>query len=161
MTTECGCPALDPKDWDLKKHVWQEKAFHVTKHGLFFHMPIGIAKAIARGMEAIKSKGYALADPFLMLDAEIGLFSAKMMLALKEVPSDDPNVEVVRDATVYSKYFKGEFKDLNRPVQELMDHVRSQQSRSIQMYCWYATCPKCWATKGKETVIFARVEREG
>jgi hypothetical protein len=157
MATDCGCPDLDPKDWDLKRHDWQERAFYVTKHRQVLHMPLGIERAIATGMDAIRRKGYRLADPFLMLDAETGLFSAKMMLALGDVPTGDPEVEVIRNATLYSKYFRGEFKDLGQALKLLLEHVRAQQLAPKQLYSWYATCPKCWATKGKETVLFAQV----
>ena len=157
MATDCGCPELNPKDWDLKRHDWQERAFYVTKHRQVFHMPLGIERAIATGMDAVKKKRYRPAEPFLMLDAETGLFSAKMMLALAEAPTGDPEIEVIRNATLYSKYFRGEFRDLGQAVRQLVEYVRSQQQTPKQLYSWYATCPRCWETRGKETVLFAQV----
>ena len=58
-------------------------------------MPIGIAGAIRKGMDAIKAKGYTIEEPCMMLDDETGLFSADMLIALKETPENDPNL--VRD----------------------------------------------------------------
>ncbi len=157
MIKPCGCPILDPNDWELKKHVWQEKAFYVARHKVACHVPIGIEKAYAEAMDGIKAKGYKLPDPCIMVDTETGMFSAKVMIELAQVPSADSHVEVLRDATVLSKYFNGEFKDMAKPVKELVAFAKAQKGEPKQIYCWYATCPKCWDEGGKVTVIFAEV----
>lgn len=159
MEPACGCPQLVEAEWQLRKHVWQRRAFYRTRHGLLFHMPVGIAGAIKKGMAAIKDKGYTVEPPYMMLDEETGLFSANMMIALKEIPENDPNVVVWDSATVYSRYYHGPFRGLKREVEELIRFFETQQKRQpAKIYTWVADCPRCWTERGgPTTVLFARV----
>jgi hypothetical protein len=159
MEPACGCPRLNEADWQARKHVWGPRAFYRTRHGLLFHMPIGIAGAIRKGMDAIKAKGYTIEESCMMLDDETGLFSADMLIALKETPDGDPNVVVWEGATMYSRYYHGPFRGLKREVEELIRFFESQEKRKpAKIYSWVADCPRCWPERGgPTTVLFARV----
>lgn len=74
MERDCGYPKLDRKDRDLGKHNWKRRAFYRTKHGLFFHMPIAIGRAIQKGIDAIKGRKYTFSSPYMMLDEETAFF---------------------------------------------------------------------------------------
>jgi len=159
MEKECGCPKLDKKDWELEKHTWKRRTFYSTKHGLFFHVSIGIRKAIKKGMEEIKEKEYSFRSPYMMLEEEIGFLSANMLFAIEEIPKDDPNVVIWQPATLYSKYYQGPFKGLKEKIFELADYVKTKEKKEpTQIYTWITNCPRCWKEEGSPTtIIFARI----
>jgi hypothetical protein len=153
------CPVLDAADWDLKKHVWEQRAFYRTKHFLFCHIPIGIGGAIKKGFERSKRNGYTISPPYMMLDVETGLFTAEMLIAIEEIPKNDPDVVVWEPTTLYSKLYHGPFKNLGREVKLLNDFVEKNESKQPEkLYSWVSNCPKCWKTQGgPTTVLFARI----
>jgi len=159
MACKQGCPDIRKKNWELKKHTWKKKGFYVKKHGVLFHTPIGIGKAIQQGFEEAKGRGYKMKNPYMMLDEETGLFSARMLLNIEGYKEDDPDVEVWKDAVLYSKYYKGEFKGLGMVIHEFMDYVKDKDEEIKSMYTWTTNCPECWKEQGGPTVvIFARVK---
>jgi hypothetical protein len=157
MESSCQCPRLNEAEWQHRKHTWERRAFYRTSHGLFLHMPIGIGGAIRRGMDAIKAKGYTVEPPYMMLEDETGLFSADILIALKEMPENDPNVVVWPPATLYSLYYHGEFRGLSQQVRALREFFESEEKRKPRkIYTWTADCPKCWKERGgPTTVLFA------
>lgn len=159
MNLPCNCPQLNETDWQFRKHIWERQAFYRTSHRLLCHIPIGIAGAIHRGMDAIKTKGYVVEAPYMMLDDETGLFSADMLIALKDVPSADPNVVVWENVTLYSRYYHGPFRGMKQEVRELIHFVMREEKREPnKIYTWVANCPKCWKEQGgPTTVLFGRI----
>jgi hypothetical protein len=159
MESPCGCPKLNEADWQRQKHVWGRRAFYRTRHWLLFHVPLGIAGAIRKGMEGAKAKGYTLEAPYMMLDDETGPFTADMLIALKETPENDPNVVIWEGATLYSSYYHGPFRDMKRQVQGLIQFAEGQEKRMPErIYSWVTNCPRCWKEQGgPTTVLFARV----
>lgn len=160
MASDCCCPVLPEDDWDFKKHEWSKRAFYRTKHAVILHMPIGIAKAIQKGMDGIKSKSYTYSEPYLMLDDETGAFSADMLMSIDELPHDDPNVVTWGPSTLYSKYYHGEFKGLKQQIDELVAYVTKAEGKApVKIYTWVVNCPECWKKQGgPTTIIFARVK---
>jgi hypothetical protein len=150
---------LKEADWQMRKHTWGRRAFYRTSHSLLFHIPIGIAGAIRRGMNAAKAKGYTVEPPHMMLDDETGRFSADMLIALKETPEKDPNVVTWEGATLYSRYYHGPFRGLKHEVQELGRFVETEEQRKPRkIYTWVTNCPRCWKEQGgPTTVLFAQV----
>ena len=119
MADEC-CPQLNKEDWDLKFHHWDKRAFYVKKHGLFLHMPIGIGKAIKQGMEEIKQKGYKWGEPYMILQEELGAFSARELFAIQGLPEDE-NVVIFEPRDLYSKYYHGSFAGIKKQINELLE----------------------------------------
>ncbi len=156
---DCGCITLERSEWHLKKQEWPRRAFYRSSHGLFFHIPIGIARAIQRAVEGIKAKGYTFSSPYMMLDDETGFFSADMLLAIDEIPAGDPNIVVWEPSTLYSRYYHGPFSGMAREVRALRDFVEDTDKRKpARIYTWVTNCPKCWkAQGGPTTVLFAKL----
>jgi len=159
MERTCNCPRLNEADWQHRKHNWGRRAFYRTSHLLLFHMPIGIDRAIRKGMDAVKAKGYAIDPPYMMLDDETGPFSADMLIALKDAPQNDPNVVIWEGATLYSSYYHGPFSGMKQQVQDLVHFVENQEKgRSERIYTWVTNCPRCWKEQGgPTTVLLARI----
>jgi hypothetical protein len=159
MVCSKGCPTLDKKDWELKKHIWKNKAFYVTKFFVFLHMPIGISAAIQKGWNELNKKGYKVSSPFIMLQEETSPFTARMLIMLDKVPKKkDSNIEIWRNVTLYSKFYKGGFKGLGSAVTELMDYVAKKIKKQFKcIYTWTANCPECWKTEQPVNVIFASI----
>lgn len=159
MEPSCGCPKVNEAEWQLQKHVWGRRAFYRTRHGLLFHVPIGIGRAISKGMDGIKAKGYTVDPQCLMLDEETGPFSADMLIALKETPENDPSVVVWDNATLYSSYYHGPFSGMKRQVRNLVEFVENREKHKPEkIYTWVTNCPRCWKQHGgPTTVLFAEV----
>jgi hypothetical protein len=159
MPNDCNCPVVNKEEWDLKKHNWGKKAFYRTKHFLCFHIPIGIGGAISRGFEKIKEKGYTVNSPYMMLDDETGFFTANMLIAIEEIPENDPDIVIWDSASLYSKYYHGPFKGLSEEIGKLIEFVDSKEKKKpAKIYTWVTNCPKCWKQHGgPTTVIFARI----
>jgi hypothetical protein len=150
---------LNEAEWQLQKHAWGRRSFYRTTHWLLFHMPIGIAGAIRKGMDGAKAKGYTVEAPYMMLDDETGPFSADMLIALKETPENDPNVITWEGATLYSSYYHGPFRGLKQQVEDLTRFVENEEKRKPEkIYTWVTNCPRCWKEQGgPTTVLFARI----
>jgi len=99
----------------------------------------------------------------MMLDEEIGFFSANMLFAIEEIPKDDPNVVIWQPTTLYSKYYQEPFKGLKKEIFKLANYVRTKEKKEpTQIYTWVTNCPRCWENEGSPTtVIFARIQERG
>lgn len=151
---DCLCPQLERGDWDLKKHEWGRRAFYRKKHHQFMHMPIGISGAIENGMREIEEKGYTVKPPYMMLDDETGFFTAEILIAIEEIPEDDPDVIVWEPSVMYSKFHHGPFRDLKQSIIALNGFVsESEGSKPSRIYMWTSNCPKCWERDGAPTVV--------
>jgi hypothetical protein len=159
QTKTCNCPTLNKEDWDLKRHDWPKRSFYRTSHGVFFHMPVGIGKAIKKGMDALKAKNYLFKEPYIILDDENGPFSADTLIAIEGMTANDPNVVTWEPVTLYSKYHHGEFKDLKKSIDELTSFVeKSADKKPSKIYTWTSNCPACWKQQGGPIVVlFAKV----
>lgn len=131
--------------------------FYRVRHGEFLHEPTGIGAAIRRGMDASKAKGYTVKPPYLMLEEETGPFSANVLIAVKEIPENDPNVVVWTPNTLYSIYYQGVFRGTRQQVRNLIEFFESMEKpRPKKIYTWVTNCPKCWKEQGgPTTVLFA------
>ena len=154
MEATCECRQVNEAEWQRTKHTWERRTFYRTSHGLLFHIPIGIAGAISKGMAGIKAKGYTLGEPFLMPTGERGLFSADMPIAIQETPENDPNVVTWDRATLYSSYYHGPFRDMKRQADDLVSFVEKGEKRKPgKIYTWVTNCPRCWKRQGGPTTV--------
>jgi effector-binding domain-containing protein len=112
-------------------------------------------------MDGIKAKGYSTEPLHIMLDEETGTFSANMLIAIKEIPQNDPNVVIWNNATLYSSYYHGSFRDMKRQVDDLIHFVEDREDhKPARIYTWVTNCPRCWKQQGgPTTVLFAAVGR--
>lgn len=155
---ECGCIVLNKDEWDNKKFMWDKKYFFIQNHFVFLHFPINISEKIREAMTKIKSKGYTLSKPTMILDKEIGLFTGELMVEINNPSTQAPDIKVLKNKTVYTSFFEGEFKDLISAISILKKYVMTKENKiPVNIYLWYASCPKCWDKRGKITIIFAEV----
>lgn len=151
------CKDIDISKWRLKKLVWKRKPFYVVKYGSFFHIPIGIGKAMVKGMETV-SKKYSTPYPELWLSKETGLFSAKMMFAVDNASTSDPDIEELT-GTFVTRGFQGPYKSMGNFIRVFIEQVRQKYGKKpSELYFWYANCPKCAKKQGgPKIVIFGRI----
>lgn len=153
-TKDCGCLEFKKEEWDLKTFNWPRKAFYKVPHGQFFHSPIGIGRAINKGMRELKKKGYTFSAPYIMLEEELGIFSGQTLIGIDEFPENDPNVVIWEPTKVYTKYYKGDFRFLGDDVQKLGTfYLENEGKEAEQIYTWTTNCPKCWKIGGGPVVI--------
>gem|GEM_PF-227136 len=151
------CKDIDLGKWHLKKVKWRRKPFYVVRYGTFFHIPLGIGKAMTDGMSAVTKK-YHTAYPELWLSKDTGMFSAKMMFAVDRASTSDPEIEELT-GTFVSRGFQGPYSQIGNFVRVFREQVMQKYGKKpMELYFWYANCPKCAKKQGgPKTVIFGRI----
>jgi effector-binding domain-containing protein len=159
MGCEKCCPKIKKKDWDFKKHDWKNTAFYTKGFFQIFHMPLNIGSAISKGFKELENKGYKMKSPYIILQEETGFLKGRVLFKLDKKPKEkDSNLIVLKKATLYSKYYKGEFRGLSKAFKELMKFLEKKKLEPKQFFTWTVDCPECWKERGGPTnVIFARV----
>ena len=79
------CEPFDPKPWEDKEIIWQNKIFVKDQITSFLHMPLNMGKKIVKNLELINQAG-AQAPHQLMLTDEKSLWGADIYIDVaKEV----------------------------------------------------------------------------
>jgi len=154
---EVCCKDIDLSKWNFREVKWNRKPFYVVRYGTFLHIPIGIGKAMVSGMNIVAGK-YHTPYPELWLSKETGLFSAKMLFAVKKANPGDPSIEKL-SGTFVTRGFQGPYKNMGNYIRVFNEQVKQKYGRKpIELYFWYANCPKCAKKQGgPKIVIFGRV----
>jgi hypothetical protein len=149
------CLRFDPKPWDEKTIVWNDKLFlkdHVTS---VFHIPLNFGKIVVKNMAKIQ-KAKALVKTPLMLTDENSLWGCDVYIA---VTKNVPESEMVKiSGTFLTKVFEGPFQNIGTWVSEMETFVASKKKIIGKLYFCYTTCPKCAKYYGKNyVVLFAKI----
>ena len=154
INTGC-CQRFHPAKWNEKVVIWDGKPFVKLHLRSFFHMPIGIDKAMPVQMKLIEAAG-AKPKQGIMLSEEKSLWSSDLLIAVeKEVPGAD-NVKL--SGKFITKVFEGPFKDCGKWAKEMQTYVASKKKETKKLYFGYTTCPACAKVYGKNyVVLFAEV----
>lgn len=153
---ETGCCArLDEKRWDNQELTWKDKPFAKDHIREFLHIPLNFGSVMARDHAAIeKAEGYA-AEPLWLVE-EVSPWGADMFMATdREIPN--MHMEYL-SGTFLTKVFTGPFRNIGSWIAETESFVKSRERKLEKLYFFYATCPKCAKTFGKnQVVVFAQV----
>jgi hypothetical protein len=149
------CPRFDPKPWDDKEVVFENRRFVKDRVRSFLHVPLNFGQVMVRNMERIQAAD-ALAAPPIVLSDENSLWGADVYIA---VTKDVPGAEMAAiSGTFLSRTFEGPYKNIRQWVRQMKDYVASQKKAMKKLYFFYTTCPKCAKAYGKNyVVLLARV----
>jgi len=156
MMDKC-CRNIDLSKWNLKQVKWKRKPFYVVKYGTFFHIPLGIGKAMVQGMETAVKK-YHTPQPDFWLSKDTGLFSAKMMFSVERASSSDPDIEELT-GTFVARGFQGPYKNMGNFIRVFIEQVQQKfKKKPTELLFWYVNCPKCAKKQGgPKIVIFGKI----
>lgn len=152
------CPKFDPKPWDEKEFVWDDKVFIKDEVKCFLHIPINIGAVMQKMQTKVKAaKAEIKEGEFIVLSDECSSWkSIQYMAVSKEVP-DAENVTL--SGTYLTKVFEGPYKEAPAWHREMTNYVKGKNKEIKKIYFYYTTCPKCAKKYGKNYVVaFAEVE---
>lgn len=153
--TETGCcERLDASKWDEQEFHWDDKLFLRDHVRSFLHVPLNYGSIISRDLAAVEDAG-AYPEVPLTLTEEVSLWGADIYVALdREVP--DAQMQRL-SGTFLTKVFEGPYRDAGKWADRMGEYVEGRGSQVKALYYYYATCPKCARTFGKNsTVLFAQ-----
>lgn len=164
---EVCCAEFTPVRIDLfdeKTIVYKDKPFVKDRAWCFFYMPLNFGQAMTRACTKIEKAGAALPlEDFVMLSDMCSRWSTKILLSVSK--DDVPDAEVVKvSGTFLTKVFEGPYSNFGTWIKEMKEYVLKEKGEGFkfencEMYCNYATCPKCAKKYGKcYTVLFVKVD---
>lgn len=148
---ETGCCArLDVAKWDGREHLWQDKLFLKDHVRAVMHVPLNMGAVMARDQKAVEDAAAWPEDP-LWLSDEVSPWGSDMYVA---VDHPVPGTETVTlSGTFLSKVFEGPYRDVGQWIRAMEDHVASTGRQARRHLLYYATCPRCAKTFGKNQVV--------
>lgn len=155
--SETGCCArVDESSWQDQEFHWQDKPFLRDHVRSFLHLPLNYGSVISRDLAAVE-EAEAYPETPLTLTDEVSLWGADLYVA---VDGEVPNAQIERlSGTFLSKVFDGPYRDAGKWAQAMEEYVEHRGHKLDKLYYYYATCPRCAKTFGKNsTVVFARVQ---
>ena len=153
---ETGCCArLDVAAWDGKEIVWKDKLFLKDHIRAAFHIPINMGSVMGRDQKVIEEAAAYPEDPIWLSD-EVSPWGSDVYVA---VDHPVPGTETVKlSGTFVTKAFEGPFRDLGKWLRTMDAFVGSKGYETKRHLFYYATCPKCAKTFGKnQVVVFSQV----
>jgi hypothetical protein len=157
-TTGC-CALIDPKEWDGKTFVFDNKLFAKAATRSLLHIPLNMPRVMRDTQAAIREAG-AEADEFIILSCEVSPWHAEHYFAVsKEVPG----LEMERlSGTFIARVFEGPYKDADKWYRRLHDYLESLGKEPLKSYFFYTACPNCAKAYGKNYVIgFGQIKQKG
>ena len=102
----CGCPTINPADWEGKLFNWEGKAFFYKHVKYLFSVPLNVERKMAEAAQMIEQRGYILEEPLMILARE-GRFKGTIFVAILPTEGEDKSVINVPPcalaATVYQR----------------------------------------------------------
>jgi len=153
-STGC-CEPFNPKPWQDKEIIWQDKIFVKDHVASLFHIPLNMGRKIIKNMELIEKVG-AKAPYQLMLTDEKSLWGADIYI---DVSKDVPGAQMATlSGTFLTKVFEGPYQNAGKWAQEMKEYVENKSKKLKKLYFSYTTCPKCAKAYGKNyVVLFAQI----
>lgn len=155
-TTGC-CPPFEPSEWDGETFKFDDKLFMKFSTHSFLHVPLNMSSAMRSNLAKIEEARAGNEQEYIMLSEEVSPWHADHYVSVeKEVPG----AETVRlSGTFMAKVFEGQFKDMRKWHQQLLDFVKSKGAKPLKTYFSYTTCPNCSKAYGKNYVVgFEQIE---
>lgn len=153
-TTGC-CPVFQPKDWDDKIFVFQDKKFIKDHTVSFMHIPLNMSKAMNR-LQQTASKAQAMTDEFVLLSDEVSPWHADHYYAVSKDVAGADNVSL--SGEFYTKVYEGPYKDMQNWYKDLIKTIEDKGYELKKLYFYYTTCPKCAKEYNKNYVVgFAKI----
>jgi len=149
------CKRFDPKPWDGKTVVFNDRLFVKARVFSIFHIPINFGNVMKNSMEKIWAAKAAAEVPLCLSD-ENSLWGADVYIAVSKPVSGMENTKI--QGTFLSKVFEGGYGDIGKWVKEMHALVEKKGKKMKKLYFFYTMCPACAKAYGQNyTVLLAQI----
>lgn len=150
------CQKFDPKLWDDKTFIWENKKFIKDKVFSLFYMPMNFGQVMKR-LDTFVSQAGASVPEWLCLSDHTTKWNIDVYLAVdKDIPGAN---NTSKSGKYFCKVYEGPFKNTGIWMKDFENIVKSKGFNKNNILLWYTTCPKCAKKYGKNYVaIFSKIE---
>lgn len=149
MTEKNCCDLIDPKDWDEKEIVWENKKFVTDQVKCFMSIPVDMKQKMQHNMNLIKAAD-AKPGKFLML-TDGSKFKMDIYI---DVTKDVPDAKMTEiSGSFLTKVFDGPFTDIGKWKKAMQQYVLDQEKELKKLYVFFTACPKCAEKYGHNYVV--------
>ena len=150
MDKSVCCPPFDPRLWDGKVLIWNNKKFIQDKVFTLFHIPMNFGGVMNRLMKKVEDARAKVPD-YLCLSEHTSKWNMAIYLAVDRELPDAENVKM--SGRFLSRVYEGPFKDTGKWVRDFGADATKRGLGIKKMFMWYTTCPKCAKKYGKNYVV--------
>ncbi|KKS90620.1 MAG: hypothetical protein UV67_C0036G0008 [Parcubacteria group bacterium GW2011_GWC1_43_12] len=144
------CPKFNPKPWQGKEIIWDNKIFVKDRVASFLHIPLNMGSKIVKNMKLIEAARAKPAEQLMLCD-ENSLWGSDIYI---NVSKEVPGVQMATlSGTFLTKVFEGPYKNAGVWAKEMEGYVKSKGKTIEKLYFCYTTCPACAKAYGKNYVI--------
>ena len=150
------CPKFNPKPWQGKEIIWDNKIFVKDRVASFLHIPLNMGSKIVKNMKLIEAARAKPAEQLMLCD-ENSLWGSDIYI---NVSKEVSGVQMATlSGTFLTKVFEGPYKNAGIWAKEMKQYVKSKGYELKKLYFSYTTCPKCAKAYGKNyVVLFAQIK---
>ncbi|MCC7362883.1 MAG: hypothetical protein IT303_00805 [Dehalococcoidia bacterium] len=154
----CGCPHLDPDDWDDVESDWSDITFLKTMTNAVMGVPVGYASAREDLAAKARALGATVPDDAMLLMGD-GRFRRPLLLEVEDVPPGTKGIERP-GGIAYTRIVPASYGELARVAEETaLKATRRYGRKPDDTYVWYLTCRVCSTERNFETLIAAHYRR--
>jgi len=144
------CPKFNPKPWQGKEIIWDNKIFVKDRVASFLHIPLNMGSKIVKNMKLIEAARAKPAEQLMLCD-ENSLWGSDIYI---NVSKEVSGVQMATlSGTFLTKVFEGPYKNAGVWAKEMEGYVKSKGKTIEKLYFCYTTCPACAKAYGKNYVI--------
>lgn len=156
-TGDICCPRFDPAPWEEAINVWEAKKFIKASVRTIFYMPLNFGSVIRKLDAQLRKAGKNLSDNVCLSD-HTSQWNMDIYVSVDEDIAGLKTVEL--SGTFLSKVYEGSFKETRSWCSNFEAFAKNKGYKTIRMFMWYTTCPKCAKKYRKNyVVIIAQVEK--
>lgn len=152
----CGCPTINPADWEGKLFNWEGKAFFYKHVKYLFSVPLNVERKMAEAAQMIEQRGYILEEPLMILARE-GRFKGTIFVAILPTEGEDKSVINVPPCALAATVYQRKEAKIGPGVKAFKRRLEAEKKRVKDIYLWHVSCPMCAAKHGYKTIIFAEL----
>ena len=153
---KCGCPRINPADWEGKEFDWENKTFYFLPINNFLYKPQGLQEKIRQLKKEVVQKNYQFTD-FIPLLCDWALFKGRVMAQIKNPEKYDEDLYIFDMGKVYSRVFQGPAKKFKQAVTDFASQMELEHNVPPQkISIWYGHCPVCAKERENLAVIFLK-----
>jgi hypothetical protein len=151
------CPKFDPTPWNEKVFEWKDKKFVKDSVFTIFYMPVNFGGVMRKLNKKVREANTEISDGIRLSD-HTSKWNMDIYLAVnKEIPGTQ-NTTI--SGTFVSKVYEGPFSNTGKWHRDFAAWCTTQGHKTVKIYMWYTTCPKCAKKYGKNyVVILAEIEK--
>ena len=144
------CPKFNPKPWQGKEIIWDNKIFVKDRVASFLHIPLNMGSKIVKNMKLIEAARAKPAEQLMLCD-ENSLWGSDIYI---NVSKEVSGVQMATlSGTFLTKVFEGPYKNAGVWAKEMEGYVKSKGKTIEKLYFCYTTCPACAKAYGKNYVV--------